>query len=170
MPASRSFREPTAGSTISTRQKKLPQKSGIPVIVKASAGGGGIGMQIVRDEKALEEAITASMRIAQSAFGDATVFIEKYLVKPRHIEFQVLADEHGHAVHLFERECSIQRRHQKLIEEAPSPIMTHELRAPDVCIGPQSGRGVGLYQCRIGRVPVQQRELLFHGDEYPAPG
>ena len=108
--------------------KNVAAEVGYPVIVKASAGGGGIGMQIVNDEKSLEEAITASMRIAQSAFGDATVFIEKYLVKPRHIEFQVLADEHGNAVHLYDRECSIQRRHQKLIEEAPSPIMTPELR------------------------------------------
>ncbi|MDO9036033.1 MAG: acetyl-CoA carboxylase biotin carboxylase subunit [Methanoregula sp.] len=107
--------------------KKVAAEIGYPVIVKASAGGGGIGMQIVQDEKALEDAINASMRIAQSAFGDATVFIEKYLVKPRHIEFQVLADEHGNAVHLYDRECSIQRRHQKLIEEAPSPIMTTEL-------------------------------------------
>ncbi len=108
--------------------KKVAAEIGYPVIVKASAGGGGIGMQIVNDEKSLEDAITKSMRIAQSAFGDATVFIEKYLVKPRHIEFQVLADEHGNAVHLYDRECSIQRRHQKLIEEAPSPIMTPELR------------------------------------------
>jgi len=108
--------------------KKIAASIGYPVIVKASAGGGGIGMQIVNDEKALEEAITASQRIAKSAFGDATVFIEKYLIKPRHIEFQVLADEHGNAVHLYDRECSIQRRHQKLIEEAPSPIMTPELR------------------------------------------
>jgi len=108
--------------------RKVADGIGYPVIVKASAGGGGIGMQIVQDEKALEEAISASMRIAQSAFGDATVFIEKYLVKPRHIEFQVLADEHGKAVHLYERECSIQRRHQKLVEEAPSPVMTPELR------------------------------------------
>ncbi|HXX54963.1 MAG TPA: acetyl-CoA carboxylase biotin carboxylase subunit [Methanoregula sp.] len=108
--------------------KRIAAAIGYPVIVKASAGGGGIGMQIVNDEQALEDAINGSMRIAQSAFGDATVFIEKYLVKPRHIEFQVLADEHGNAVHLFDRECSIQRRHQKLIEEAPSPIMTHELR------------------------------------------
>ncbi|MFA5222334.1 MAG: acetyl-CoA carboxylase biotin carboxylase subunit [Methanoregula sp.] len=108
--------------------KKIAIGIGYPVIVKASAGGGGIGMQIVDDEKTLEAAITASMRIAKSAFGDATVFIEKYLVKPRHIEFQVLADEHGHAVHLYDRECSIQRRHQKLVEEAPSPIMTDELR------------------------------------------
>src|SRR5512136_848406 len=108
--------------------KKVAAEIGYPVIVKASAGGGGIGMQIVNDEKSLEDAITAGMRIAQSAFGDATVFIEKYLVKPRHIEFQVLADEHGNAVHLYDRECSIQRRHQKLIEEAPSPIMTAGLR------------------------------------------
>ena len=108
--------------------KKIATSIGYPVIVKASAGGGGIGMQIVNDEKALEEAITASQRIAKSAFGDATVFIEKYLIKPRHIEFQVLADEHGNAVHMYDRECSIQRRHQKLIEEAPSPIMTTELR------------------------------------------
>jgi pyruvate carboxylase subunit A len=108
--------------------KKVASEIGYPVIVKASAGGGGIGMQIVNDEKSLDEAISASMRIAESAFGDATVFIEKYLVKPRHIEFQVLADEHGNSVHLFERECSIQRRHQKLVEEAPCPIMTPELR------------------------------------------
>ena len=108
--------------------KKIAAEIGYPVIVKASAGGGGIGMQIVNDEKTLEEAITGSQRIAKSAFGDATVFIEKYLVKPRHIEFQVLEDEHGNAVHLYDRECSIQRRHQKLIEEAPSPIMTEELR------------------------------------------
>ncbi len=108
--------------------KKIASEIGYPVIVKASAGGGGIGMQIVNDEKGLDEAISASMRIAQSAFGDATVFIEKYLVKPRHIEFQIFADEHGNAVHLYERECSIQRRHQKLIEEAPCPIMTPELR------------------------------------------
>ncbi|MDD1690317.1 MAG: acetyl-CoA carboxylase biotin carboxylase subunit [Methanoregula sp.] len=108
--------------------KKVAAKIGYPVIVKASAGGGGIGMQIVDNEQSLEEAVTASQRIAKSAFGDATVFIEKYLIKPRHIEFQVLADEHKNAVHLYDRECSIQRRHQKLIEEAPSPIMTNELR------------------------------------------
>jgi pyruvate carboxylase subunit A len=108
--------------------KSVAEEIGYPVIVKASAGGGGIGMQIVNDEKGLEEAIQAGMRIAESAFGDATVFVEKYLVKPRHIEFQILSDEHGNVIHLFDRECSIQRRHQKLVEEAPSPIMTDELR------------------------------------------
>lgn len=108
--------------------RKISDEIGYPVLVKASAGGGGIGMQIVEDETGLEDAINAGMRIAGSAFGDSTVFIEKYLVKPRHIEFQILADEHGHTVHLFERECSIQRRHQKLVEESPCPIMTEELR------------------------------------------
>src|SRR5690606_12402139 len=108
--------------------RKIAEEIGYPVIVKASAGGGGIGMQIVNDETSLEDAISAGMRMAESAFGDATVFIEKYLVKPRHIEFQVLADEHGNVIHLFDRECSIQRRHQKLVEEAPCPIMTSELR------------------------------------------
>jgi len=108
--------------------RKISAEIGYPVLVKASAGGGGIGMQIVETEDGLEDAINAGMRIAGSAFGDPTVFIEKYLVKPRHIEFQILADEHGHTVHLFERECSIQRRHQKLVEESPCPIMTDELR------------------------------------------
>ena len=101
---------------------------GYPVIVKASAGGGGIGMQIVEDEAGLAAAIEGAQRIAASAFGDPTVLLEKYLVKPRHIELQILGDEHGHMVHLFERECSIQRRHQKLVEESPCPIMTEELR------------------------------------------
>lgn len=116
------------GITDIKEAKKIAADIGYPVIVKASAGGGGIGMQIVHDEKSLEEAISGSQRIAKSAFGDATVFIEKYLIKPRHIEFQVLVDEHKNAVHLYDRECSIQRRHQKLIEEAPSPIMTEDLR------------------------------------------
>lgn len=107
---------------------EVAARIGFPVIVKASAGGGGIGMHIVHDEDHLKAAIEAGQRIAQSAFGDATVFIEKYLEKPRHIEFQVLADEHGNIVHLYDRECSIQRRHQKLVEEAPCPIMTPELR------------------------------------------
>ena len=100
---------------------RVAEEIGYPVIVKASAGGGGIGMHIVNSPEELEEAIKGSMKIAESAFGDATVFIEKYLVKPRHIEFQVLADNYGSTLHLYDRECSIQRRHQKLVEEAPSP-------------------------------------------------
>ena len=101
---------------------------GYPVIVKASAGGGGIGMQIVENEEALASAIETTQRLAGSSFGDPTVLIEKYLVKPRHVEVQILGDEHGNMVHLYERDCSIQRRHQKLVEESPCPIMTDELR------------------------------------------
>jgi len=106
----------------------MAERIGYPVIVKASAGGGGIGMQIVPDPATLTDAIEKGMRTAKSAFGDATVFLEKYLVKPRHIEVQVLADSHGNRIHLYERECSIQRRHQKLVEESPCPIMTPDLR------------------------------------------
>lgn len=106
----------------------VADRIGYPVIIKASAGGGGIGMQIVNNPSEIEAAIEGAMRIAESAFGDKTVFIEKYLEKPRHVEVQVFCDEHKNRVHMFERECSIQRRHQKLIEEAPCPIMTPELR------------------------------------------
>ena len=102
---------------------------GYPVLVKASAGGGGKGMHVVREESALEDAIEASSRVAASAFGDDTVYIEKLIERPRHVEFQVLADTHGNCVHLFERECSIQRRHQKIVEESPSPAVDNELRA-----------------------------------------
>lgn len=116
------------GVTSIDEAKKIAENIGYPVIVKASAGGGGIGMQIVESEESLEEAIEKGMRIAKSAFGDSTVFIEKYLVKPRHIEFQILCDKQGNKVHLYDRECSIQRRHQKLVEEAPCPVMTEELR------------------------------------------
>ena len=104
------------------------EKIGFPLLVKAAAGGGGKGMRIVNSKKDLSEAITSAKRESKSAFGNDTVFLEKYIDKPRHIEFQILADEHGNYVHLNERECSIQRRHQKIIEETPSPIMNKELR------------------------------------------
>lgn len=107
---------------------KIAESIGYPVIVKASAGGGGIGMRTVYEEDELIRAIESTQSVAKSAFGDSTVYIEKYLEEPRHIEFQILADEHGNTIHVADRECSIQRRHQKLIEEAPSPIMTDELR------------------------------------------
>ncbi|MGB9721831.1 MAG: acetyl-CoA carboxylase biotin carboxylase subunit [bacterium] len=107
---------------------KVAQEVGYPVIVKAALGGGGKGMHIAHNEKALQESIELSRREAKSAFGDESVYIEKYLEKPRHIEFQVLRDKYGNVVHLCERECSIQRRHQKIIEETPSPALTPELR------------------------------------------
>ncbi|KPK63722.1 hypothetical protein AMJ83_05850 [candidate division WOR_3 bacterium SM23_42] len=101
---------------------------GLPVLIKAAGGGGGKGMRVVRDEKDLSSSMKQAMNEARSAFGNPTIFIEKFLESPRHIEFQILADNHGNVVHLFERECSVQRRHQKLIEESPSAIMTPELR------------------------------------------
>jgi len=107
---------------------KEGEKIGFPLLVKAAAGGGGKGMRIVDNIDNLAEAIESAKRESKSSFGDDTVFLEKYLDKPRHIEFQVLADHHGNTIHLFERECSIQRRHQKIIEETPSPVMTSELR------------------------------------------
>lgn len=108
--------------------KNAAESVGYPVIVKASMGGGGKGMRIVRDEKELKESIEAGQNEARSAFGDESVYLEKYIEKPRHIEFQVLRDKYGNMVHLFERECSIQRRHQKIIEETPSPALTPQLR------------------------------------------
>ncbi len=101
---------------------------GFPLMVKASAGGGGKGMRIVHKAEELSAAVAAGSREARKAFGDETVYLEKFIEKPRHIEFQVLADQHGKVVHLFERECSIQRRHQKIIEETPSPFLTEKLR------------------------------------------
>jgi len=107
---------------------RIADSVGYPVLVKAAMGGGGKGMRIVHGEDELEGALRAARSEAQSAFGDPTVFIEKYVEEPRHVEFQILADTHGHVVHLGERECSVQRRHQKLIEESPSCVLDDSLR------------------------------------------
>jgi acetyl-CoA carboxylase biotin carboxylase subunit len=104
------------------------QKIGLPVMVKASAGGGGKGMRLVKKESDIKSSIRAARSEAKSAFGDDAVYIEKYIESPHHIEFQILADQHGNVIHLFERECSVQRRHQKIIEETPSPILTPAVR------------------------------------------
>lgn len=101
---------------------------GYPILIKASAGGGGKGMRIVEQEGDFEEQMQRAVSEAQSAFGDGAVFIEKYITSPRHIEIQILGDQHGSILHLFERECSIQRRHQKVIEEAPSAVVSPEMR------------------------------------------
>ena len=108
--------------------EKVAKQIGFPILIKASAGGGGKGMRVVENLKDLPEQMQRAISEAQSAFGDGSVFIEKYVGSPRHIEIQILADTHGNMVHLFERECSVQRRHQKVVEEAPSAVLTPEIR------------------------------------------
>ncbi len=127
-----------AGIPIIPGMKRIPKdfseyeqeakKIGYPVMIKASAGGGGKGMRIVSSQEELNSSLEAGMREAKSAFGDESVYLEKYIEEPRHVEFQVLADNYGNIVHLFERECSIQRRHQKIVEETPSLALDPELR------------------------------------------
>ena len=122
--------------------KSLADEIGYPVIVKASAGGGGRGMRIVTEKKELENAFNAAANEAQKAFGDASVYLEKFILDPKHIEVQVLGDKHGHAVHFFERDCSIQRRHQKLLEEAPSPVLDEATRSTMSAIAVRAAEAV----------------------------
>jgi len=110
------------------RARKIALKIGYPILIKASAGGGGKGMRLVESDSAFEEAMQGAAREAKAAFGDDRVYIEKFVEEPRHIEFQILADTQGHVIHLGERECSIQRRHQKIIEESPSSLLDETLR------------------------------------------
>lgn len=119
------------------------ERIGFPLLIKASAGGGGRGMRVVESLPAFGEALDAAKREALAAFGDATVLLERYLRDPRHIEFQILADAHGHTIHLGERECSIQRRHQKIVEEAPSVALSPELRATMGAAAVRAARSVG---------------------------
>lgn len=107
---------------------KIAKEIGYPVMIKAAAGGGGRGMRIAHNDISLRSGLAGAMAEAQGAFGDATVYIEKYIANARHIEVQIFGDQHGNAVHLFERDCTMQRRHQKLIEESPSPVLDEETR------------------------------------------
>jgi len=121
---------PGTDHPVHTPQEALEvgESIGYPLLIKASAGGGGKGMRIVREAKELENSFERAVSEAVNAFGDGAVFIERFVTSPRHIEVQILADQHGNVVHLFERECSIQRRHQKVVEEAPSAVLSEELR------------------------------------------
>jgi len=111
-----------------SKAKVIAKKIGYPILIKASAGGGGKGMRVVNHPDDLQTEMERAVSEAKSAFGDGSVFLEKYIASNKHIEFQILGDQHGNVVHLFDRECSIQRRHQKVIEEAPSPVLTEEKR------------------------------------------
>lgn len=138
---------------------EVAQRIGWPVIIKAVAGGGGRGMRIVRSRTELANALEAARMEAQAAFGNGDVYIEKYLERPRHIEIQIMADERGHIVHLGERECSIQRRHQKLLEESPSLVVTPEMRAHIGDVAMQAAR-------EIGYTNAGTMEFLFDGEQF----
>ncbi|GAB3890576.1 acetyl-CoA carboxylase biotin carboxylase subunit [Larkinella knui] len=125
--------------------KKTAARIGYPILIKASAGGGGKGMRIVEQEADFDEGMNRAVSEATSAFGDGSVFIEKYVTSPRHVEIQVLGDQHGNIIHLFERECSVQRRHQKVVEEAPSSVLTPEIRAEMGRCAVEVARACGYY-------------------------
>jgi pyruvate carboxylase subunit A len=132
---------------------------GYPVLIKASAGGGGIGMRVARDEAELRASYDTAKSTAQRAFGNDTIFLERYLEEPRHIEIQVVADTHGNVIHLGERECSIQRRHQKIIEEAPSPVIDPATRA-------QMGEAAVTAAKAVGYVNAGTVEFIYRNGEF----
>src|SRR5437764_1438979 len=129
--------------TVEEARKLIAETIGYPVAVKAAGGGGGKGFRVAESEEQLEEAFEGSSREGQKFFSDATVYLERYLPDPRHVEVQVIADKHGNVIHLGERDCSIQRRHQKLIEEAPAPAVDEELRAKIGKIATEAAAAVG---------------------------
>jgi len=138
---------------------KIAREIGFPVIIKASAGGGGKGMKVVHNPTSLGNAFLTTQAEAMAAFGDGELYIEKFCLKPRHVEIQILADRHGNVIHLGERECSIQRRHQKLMEEAPCPVMTPELRKRMGDAAVAAAKAVNY--SNVGTV-----EFLLDGDEF----
>ena len=144
---------------------------GYPVMLKASAGGGGKGMRIARDDAELREGWRGAASEARASFGDDRIFIEKYIEEPRHIEIQVLGDSHGNIVHLGERECSIQRRHQKVIEEAPSPFIDPETRAAMGAQAVALARAVGYSSAgTVEFIVDRQPQFLFPRNEHEAAG
>jgi acetyl-CoA/propionyl-CoA carboxylase, biotin carboxylase, biotin carboxyl carrier protein len=139
----------------------VPDATSPPLIVKAAAGGGGRGMRIVRSPAELEDAVAAAMREAQAAFGDDRIYLERFLERPRHIEIQLLADAHGSVVALGERECSVQRRHQKVLEEAPSTALDPELRAQMMAAAERFARAIGYVGAGTAEFVLDGREFYF---------
>ena len=151
---------------------KVAAQIGYPVILKATAGGGGRGIRVVQSEDELIAALKVSQTEAAAAFGNADVYIEKYITSMRHIEVQILADEHGHCVHLGERECSVQTvRHQKVVEEAPSATLTHAQRLAIGAAAVQAAQAVGYTNAgTVEFIWDPGRRVLFHGDEHAYSG
>ena len=157
--------------TVEEATASSPRTWAIPVLIKATAGGGGKGMREVHDPADLESHYKAARAEAGAAFGNDGVYLEKLVLRPRHVEVQVLADDFGNNVALCERDCSVQRRHQKLIEEAPSPALTDELRRAMGVGGHQGRARRGLPQRRHHRVSAgRARQVLLHGDEHARAG
>ncbi len=149
----------------------LARELGFPVIIKAVAGGGGKGMRVVMEETEFASAFVMAQSEALASFGNADVYVEKYITQPRHIEIQIIADEKGNIVSLGERECSIQRRHQKLIEEAPSVIVDGPLRKKMGDMAVALARAVKYRNAgTIEFLMDVDRKLLLHGNEHPGPG
>lgn len=150
---------PSAEVSPDADAKKLAKEIGYPLLVKASAGGGGKGMRVVESEGDLQDAVEGARREAGASFGDDTIFLERWLSSSRHVEIQVLGDSHGNVVHCFERECSIQRRHQKIIEEAPSPAVTPEIRE-------KMGAAAVAAAEAIGYTSAGTVEFLLDGEDF----
>ena len=150
---------------------KIAKKIGYPVMIKAAAGGGGRGMRTAHNEPSLQSAFHSARHEAEKAFGNDQVYLEKLIVNPHHVEFQIVADSHGHIVHLGERDCSIQRRNQKVIEECPSPLMTPGLRKKMGHAAIKLAKSVGYENAgTIEFLARSKQTFLFYRDEYSHPG
>lgn len=141
--------------------KKFANKVGYPVLVKASAGGGGRGMRVARDDASLATGLAAARAEAEAAFKDGSVFLEKYLDRPRHVEVQLIGDQHGNVIHLFERDCSLQRRHQKLVEESPSPNLPDKVRQEMCSAAVRLAKEAGYYNAGTCEFLVDQQNNYY---------
>jgi len=150
--------------------KKIAGEIGFPILIKAAAGGGGKGMRVVHQMEDVEEQMERAISEATAAFGDGSVFIEKYVTSPRHIEIQILADQHDTILHLFERECSVQRRHQKVVEEAPSVVLTPEIRQAMGKAAVDVARACDYVGAGTVEFLLDADKNFYFGNEYPLAG